>query len=178
MWRGQKGFGKSTDKDTAVGIREKQILIPSQENPSHHLSSCQWSGLPTPPLSPGVTLRVCPGQTKTSLKSSEKNIASPDNLNCTKKKFIASKSSDKNKELKCQSLSHVWLFATPMECSPPGSSVHEILQERVLEWVAYPFSMGPSQSRDWTLVSHIAGWFFTIWATREAGTLYSFLCCF
>ena len=53
-------------------------------------------------------------------------------------------------------------------CSPPGSSVHGILQARVLEWAAIPFSRGSSQPRDWTQVSCIAGGFFTLWATREA----------
>ena len=56
----------------------------------------------------------------------------------------------------------------PMDCSPPGSSVHGNLQARILEWVAIPFSRGSSQPRDQTQVSHIAGRFFTIWATREA----------
>ena len=55
-----------------------------------------------------------------------------------------------------------------VDYSPRGSSVHGILQARVLEWVAIPFSRGSSQSRDWTRVSWIAGRFFTIWATREA----------
>ena len=50
----------------------------------------------------------------------------------------------------------------------PGFSVHGILQTRILEWVAVPFSRGSSQPRDWTQVSRIAGRFFTIWATREA----------
>ena len=36
----------------------------------------------------------------------------------------------------------------PIDCSPPGSSVHGILQERILEWVAIPFSRGSSQPRD------------------------------
>ena len=36
----------------------------------------------------------------------------------------------------------------PMDCSPPGSSVHGILQARVLEWVAMPFSRRSSQPRD------------------------------
>ena len=53
-------------------------------------------------------------------------------------------------------------------CSPPGSSVHGILQARILEWVAVPFSRASSQPRKWTQVSHIAGRFFTVWATREA----------
>ena len=38
----------------------------------------------------------------------------------------------------------------PMDCSPPGSSVHGILQARILEWVTIPFSSGSSQSRDQT----------------------------
>ena len=49
----------------------------------------------------------------------------------------------------------------PMDCSPPGSSVHGILQARMLEWVAIPFSKGSSQPRERTQVSHIAGGFLT-----------------
>ena len=52
----------------------------------------------------------------------------------------------------------------PVDCSPPGSSVHGIFQARVLERVAFSFSRGPSRPRDWTyisLVSCIAGGFFT-----------------
>ena len=56
----------------------------------------------------------------------------------------------------------------PMDCSPPDSSVHGILQVRILEWVAILFSRGSSQPRDWTGGSFIAGRFLTIWATREA----------
>ena len=75
-------------------------------------------------------------------------------------------------------------FVTPMDYSPPGSSVHGILQARILvkialtlcgpkddtihgilqarilEWVAFPFSWGSSQLRDRAQVSHIAGGFF------------------
>ena len=57
-----------------------------------------------------------------------------------------------------------------MDCSPTRSSVHRILHARRLEWMAIPFSRGSSRHRDWTQVSHIAGRFFTIWATREALT--------
>ena len=53
-----------------------------------------------------------------------------------------------------------------MDCSPPGSSVHGILQAKVLEWVAISFSRGSSQPRDQTLVFCIAGRSFTIWATK------------
>ena len=49
----------------------------------------------------------------------------------------------------------------PMDCSPPGSSVHEILQARILEWVAMPSSTGSSWPKDWTHVSCIEGRFFT-----------------
>ena len=55
-----------------------------------------------------------------------------------------------------------------MNCSLPGSSVHGILQARILGWVAFPFSRGSSQPRDQTQVSRIAGGLFTVWATREA----------
>ena len=47
------------------------------------------------------------------------------------------------------------------------SIVHEILQARILEWVAFLFSRVSSQPRDQTQVSRIAGGLFTSWATRE-----------
>ena len=55
----------------------------------------------------------------------------------------------------------------PMDHSPPGFSIHGILQARILEWVAISFSGGSSPPRDWTLVSFITSRFFTLWATRE-----------
>ena len=51
-----------------------------------------------------------------------------------------------------------------MNYSLPGSSVHGILQARILEWIAIPFSRGSAQPRDLTQVSSIAGKFFTVWA--------------
>ena len=56
----------------------------------------------------------------------------------------------------------------PMDCSRPVSSVYGILQAGLLEWVPISFSKESSQPGDWTQVSHIAGRFFTIWATTEA----------
>ena len=56
----------------------------------------------------------------------------------------------------------------PMDCSPPGSSVHEILQARIPEWIAISFSKGSSRLRDWTWVSCIPGRCFNLWVTREA----------
>ena len=58
-----------------------------------------------------------------------------------------------------------------MDFSLPGSSVHGILQARILEWVAISFSRASSQPGDWTWVSCSAGRFFTIWATWEAHIL-------
>ena len=66
---------------------------------------------------------------------------------------------------------HICMFSvtqsslcSPMDCSPPGSSVHGILQARILEWVAMPSSRRSFQPRDWTCVSCgscISGRFFT-----------------
>ena len=56
----------------------------------------------------------------------------------------------------------------PMDYGLVGSSIHGILQARILEWAAISFSRGSSQSRDWTVVSCIAGRFLTVWAPREA----------
>ena len=58
-------------------------------------------------------------------------------------------------------------------CDPMDYTVHGILQARILEWVALPFSKGSSQPRDRTQVSHIAGGLLTSWATREAQEYWS-----
>ena len=55
----------------------------------------------------------------------------------------------------------------PIDCSPPGSSVHGTLQARILGWVVISFSRGSSQPRKWNLVSRTAGRFFTNWATGK-----------
>ena len=46
-------------------------------------------------------------------------------------------------------------------CDPMDNTVHEILQARILEWLAVPFSRGSSQPRDQTQISCITGGFFT-----------------
>ena len=61
------------------------------------------------------------------------------------------------KVLVAQSSPALW---DPMDCSLPGFSVHGILQARILEWVAIPFSRGSSQPRDWIQVSCIVSRFF------------------
>ena len=58
-------------------------------------------------------------------------------------------------------------LCNPIDDSLPGSSIHGIFQERVLEWGAISFSRGSSQLRDRTQVSCTVGRHFTIWATRE-----------
>ena len=96
-----------------------------------------------------------------------------------------------------QSLSCIQVFETPwdpMDCSMPGSFeseseshsvmsdslrpcglyIHGILQARILEWVAFPFSSRSSQHRNQTGVSCISGGFFTNWAIREAKAPLSF----
>ena len=70
------------------------------------------------------------------------------------------------------------ILCDPMDCSPPGFSVHGILQAKILEWVAIIFSRESSRPRDRTLVSCISGRFCTTWTIREALSLrsdYSFM---
>ena len=70
-----------------------------------------------------------------------------------------------------QSLQLCQTLCNPMDCSPPGSSVHGIFQARILGWVAMSSSRGSSQPRDWTCISYIssiASRFFTHWDTWEA----------
>ena len=81
---------------------------------------------------------------------------------CVKRKSWGPKSSESEVTQSCPTL------CDPMDCSPPGSSLHGIFQAIVLEWIAISFSRGSSWPRDRTLVSCIAGWCFTGWATRES----------
>ena len=61
----------------------------------------------------------------------------------------------------------------PTLCNPTNYTVRGILQARILEWVAFPFSRGSSQLRDQTQVSGIVGGFFTTGATSEAQEYWS-----
>ena len=71
-----------------------------------------------------------------------------------------------------QSLQSCLTLCDPVDCSQPGSSVHGILQARILKRVAISSSRGSSQARDWTSISCTEGGFFTHWATWETPTLY------
>ena len=59
------------------------------------------------------------------------------------------------------------------DCSPPGSSVHGDSPSKNTGVVCYALLQGIFQPKDWTQVSLIVGWFFTIWATREAQKYWS-----
>ena len=63
-----------------------------------------------------------------------------------------------NSAFACLATSAVSTLCDRMDCSPPGSSVHGMLQARVLEWVAMSFSRGSSQPRDQTCVSCLLHW--------------------
>ena len=69
-----------------------------------------------------------------------------------------------NEKWTWKSLSRVWLFPTPRT----ATTIHGLLQARILEWAAFPFSRGSSQPRAQTQVSHVAGRFFTteLWGKR------------
>ena len=58
-------------------------------------------------------------------------------------------------------------LCNPMDCSPPGSSIHGIYRARILEWVAISFSRESSWPWDQTWASRIASRCFTIWATLK-----------
>ena len=75
----------------------------------------------------------------------------------------------------CAVLSHSVMsdFATPWTVACQAILSMGILQARILEWVAMPSSGRSSQLRDQTRVSHIAGGFFSIWATKEAQECWS-----
>ena len=80
-----------------------------------------------------------------------------------------------------KSLSCVWLCKL-MDCSPPGSSVHGILQARILEWVAMPSSRGSSQPRDRTCISSVSRYSVSIsfrlhWQVGSLPTVWEDLFC-
>ena len=64
-------------------------------------------------------------------------------------------------------------LSDPMDAIRQGSSVHDILQARILEWVAIPFSRGSSWLRDWTQVYRTAVRFFTVWAIPTGKWIYT-----
>ena len=74
----------------------------------------------------------------------------------------------KEKKVKVSQSCPSLTLCDPVACSLQGSSVHGILQARILEWVAIPFSRESFQPREQIQVSCIIGRFFTFWVTTEA----------
>ena len=67
--------------------------------------------------------------------------------------------------------------SSPTLCDPMDYTVHGILQARILEWIAFPFSKGSSYPRDQTQVSYLAGGFITSWAMRDSHRKWSMAKC-
>ena len=112
-----------------------------------------------PPTLPGATL---PRALLTGLNVSEESLC---------RTLETHRDSYKWPSLMCM-LSHFSpTLCDPTRCSPPGSSVHGILQARILEWIAMPSSRGSSPPRDWihiAYISCISRWVLYHWATWEA----------
>ena len=75
--------------------------------------------------------------------------------------------------VRCSVAQSCLTLSDPRDCSPPGFSVADISQARIVEWVVISFSRGSSQPRDWNCVSCNSKWiffffFFYHWATCEA----------
>ena len=134
---------------------EKFVLFTSVPLPILHLPWQEVAGMPATSVTISLSSTL-----KAQLKC-ESSRSCPSSRHSRLRSHIAAYSYHYKSE-NWKLLSHVWLFVTPWDCSPPGSLVHGIFQARILEWVAIPFS------RDWTWVFCFAGRFFTIWATREA----------
>ena len=66
-------------------------------------------------------------------------------------------------KMSCMHAQSLQTLCDPVDCSPPGSSVHGILQTRVLEWITMPSSRGSFQPRDWTLLSYVS------WTRQNTG---------
>ena len=64
-------------------------------------------------------------------------------------------------------------ICNPMDCSPPGSFVHGILQARIVEWFAISFSRGSSWPGNWTRVFYLAGGFFTTEPPEEIALMFT-----
>ena len=93
--------------------------------------------------------------------------------NLEKRHFLKRKNLELNLSLYLFFMVKWKLLSCVRLCDPMDYTVHGILQARILEWVAFPFSRASSQPRDQTQVSHIAGRFFTNWAIRKAQEYWS-----
>ena len=115
------------------------------------------TGNPSPPLALYVVMLPKAHLTSHSRMSGSRWVITPSWLSRSLRSFLYS--SSVKTEVKWKSLNCVWFFVTL------DYIVHGILQARILKWVAFHFSWWSFQSRDQIQVSHIAGRFFTFWAT-------------
>ena len=165
-WSGFISFS-NLQYSTRIYIQYAIITYYQKESEKIDIYVCVWRRQwhPTPVLLPGefqgqrslVGCRLW-GRTESDTAerlSSSSSMYMYNNHCCTPETlYISSDSESVNHSVVSNSL---W----PMDCSPPGSSVHGILQARILEWVAISFSRGSSQHRDQTWVLCIAGRFFS-----------------
>ena len=138
-----------------TGSQKQQKHQHLQELASHHISQQKDMTLPflSPPLEGGLSVCIILRMLSSApWWSSLPLMQDPPLFNQVKVKVTQS----------CPTLCDLSNY------SPSGSSVHRILQGRILEWIAMPFSRGSSQPIERTWVSCIAGKFFTVWGAREA----------
>ena len=127
-----------------------------------------------------LILNICHVITQTSHISFKRLHGRPSSIQFLLTDFIDLSIAALRNHHKLSSLQWWWLSRSvvsdsydPMDYSLPVSSVHGILQARILESLAVLFARGSSQPRDWTQVSCIAGGFFTNWATRKVVAAYN-----
>ena len=143
---------------TQLCIRLAVVFLPLPDTPNHYLSSEVKVAQLCPTL--------CNPMDYSPWNSPGQNIGvGSHSLNQTQVPHIAGRffTSWATKEAQKVKVAQ----SCPTLCTRLDYTVHGILQAGILEWVAVPFSRESSQPRVWTQVSHIAGGFFTSWATRE-----------
>ena len=128
------------------------------------LSPCSraWEPQQLKPMSPRAR---SPRREASAVRSPHATVREQCPASTTREKPMQQQRPSKAKDIKTDFQNHSPVnICDPVDCSPPGSSVHGILQARTLEWVAMPFSRGSSQLRDRTRVLTslaLAGRFFT-----------------
>ena len=144
----------------AGDIRDVKLIPGSGGSPVEgHGNLLQYSSLenPTDRGAWQATIRgIAKGQTQLKqLHTHSKNsVFWPSHLlSCTNSVFIKSSAVLDFVRVHAKSLQWCQTLCNPVDCSPPGFSVHGVLQARILEWVIMPSSRGSSWSRDWTHVS-------------------------
>ena len=137
--------------------------MPKSESANHSVmsNSLQPHGLYSPWNSPGQNAGVCSLSLLQRVFPTQK--LNRDLLHC--RCILYQLSYQGSPTRSCLTL------CNPIDCSLLGSSVHGISQAKILEWVAIPFSRGPSQPKDQTLISCLGRQILYHWATLEAHTL-------